>query len=145
MMTTITKLTKDLPKIAPSSKLDSRGHNIEQAALPPLPTLKQRSKTWILDASWRIVDKKNTLGKLPGSNNITEYRRLTRSLNISLKEDQKRQLATAGVLAEAKLNKGNIREVRSIICCWFVKAEDQLLLPSQEDLRKITINRITLY
>ena len=83
--------------------------------------------------------------KLPGQTNHTEYRRLTRSLKALLKEDRKRRAVTAGALAEAELNEGNVREAWSIIRRWFVTVENRPLPPSREDLRKVTNDRITLY
>ena len=83
--------------------------------------------------------------KLPGPTNQTEYRRLTRNLKALLQEDRKRRAATAGALAEAELNQGRIREVWNVIRRWFIKAEDQPLPPTREDLRNITNDRITLY
>ena len=87
--------------MSPSSKLDSLCHDIEQAALPPIPKAEQRSKSWISAASWVFVDLKNAMRKLPGPTDQVEYRRLTRCLKISLKEDRKQRAATAGALAEA--------------------------------------------
>ena len=66
-----TKFPQWTPKIYTSSKLDSIYHDIEEAALPSLPTLEQRSKSWISEASWRFVNQKNALRKLPGPTNIT--------------------------------------------------------------------------
>ena len=80
--------------MGPSLRLDSVCHDVEQAALPPVSTPEQQSKSWISKALWRIVDQKNALRRLPGLTNITEYRRLTRSLRSSLKEDRKRRAAT---------------------------------------------------
>ena len=54
------------PKMGPSSRLDSICHDVEQAALPPVSKPEQRSKSWISDASWRLVDQKNALCRLPG-------------------------------------------------------------------------------
>ena len=92
--------------MGPSSKLDSLIHDIEQAVLSPLSTSEVRSKIWISKASWRIIDQKNALRRLPGPINRTAYRYLTRSLKASLKEDRKRQAVTAGALADAELNQG---------------------------------------
>ena len=110
--------------ICPSWKLDSICHDIEQAALPPIPKAEQRSKSWISAASWVFVDLKNAMRKLPGPTNQTESRRLTRCLKLSLKEDRKQRAAIAEVLAEAELNEGNVREAWSIIRRWFVTVEN---------------------
>ena len=101
--------------MGPFSKLDSICHDIEQAALPPIPRAEQRRKSWISTASWVFVDLKNALYKLPGPTNQAEYRRLTRCLKLSLKEDRKQRAALAGALAEAELNEGNIREAWTVI------------------------------
>ena len=77
------------PKMGPSSRLDSICHDVEQAALPPVSKPEQRSKSWISDASWQLVDQKNALCRLPGPLNYTEYRRLTRRLKASFQEDRK--------------------------------------------------------
>ena len=63
-------------------------HGIEKVALSPLPTLEQRSKSWIYDASWWIIDQNNVLHKLSGPTNITEYNCLIWGLKASLKEKQ---------------------------------------------------------
>ena len=131
--------------MGPFSKLDSICHDIEQAALPPIPRAEQRRKSWISTASWVFVDLKNALRKLPGPTNQAEYRRLTRCLKLSLKEDRKQRAALAGALAEAELNEGNIREAWSIIRRWFVTVTNRPLPPSREDLRKVTNDRIKLY
>ena len=101
-------------------------NDVEQAALPPLSTPEQRSKSWISEASWRIVDQKNALRRLPGPTNQIEYRRLTRSLKSSLKEDRKRRAATAGALAEAELNHDppHIKEAWNVIRRWFIQVKD---------------------
>ena len=77
-----TKFPHRTPKMGPSSKLDSICHDIEQAALPPIPKAEQRCKSWISTASWVFVDLKNALRKLPGPTNQAEYRRLTCCLNF---------------------------------------------------------------
>ena len=115
------------------------------AALPPIPQSKLRCKSWISDALWCIVDQKNALCKLPGPTNQTEYRRLTRNLKLSLKEDRKQRAATAGALAEAELNEGNVREAWAVIRRWFVTVSNRPLPPSRTDLRKVTNDRIKLY
>ena len=118
--------------MGPSSKLDSVCHDVEQAALPPLSTPEIRSKSWISEASWRLVDQKNALRRLPGSTNLTEYRRLIRSLKASLKGDRKQRAATAGALAEAELNQDppRIKQAWNIIRRWFIATEDRPLPPS---------------
>ena len=102
---------------------------------------------WISDASWRLVDQKNALCRLPGPLNYTEYRRLTRRLKASFQEDRKQRTATAGALAEAELNQDppRIKEAWNIIRRWFITVEDRPLPPSREDLQKVTNDRIKLY
>ena len=74
-----TRFPHRTPKMGPSLKFDSICNDIEKAALLPVSQSEQRSKSWISDTSWRIVDQKNALCKFPGPTNQTEYRRLTRS------------------------------------------------------------------
>ena len=85
--------------------------------------------------------------RLPGPLNFTEYRRLTRSLKASFKEDRKQRAATAGAIAEAELNHDppHIKEAWNVICRWFIAVEDRPLPPSREDLQKVTNDRIKLY
>ena len=52
--------------MGPSTKMDSMYQDIEMAALPPGSTGEWKRKSWILDASWRLVDQLNALRKLPG-------------------------------------------------------------------------------
>ena len=99
----------------------------------------------MIAALWVFVDLKNALRKLPGPTNITEYRRLTQCLKISLKGDRKQRAAIARALAEAELSEGSTREAWSITCRWFVTVENRPLPPSREDLRKVTNDRIKLY
>ena len=73
-------------------------------SLPPIPRAEQRRKSWIFAASGVLVDLKNAPRKLQGPTNQAEYRRLTRCLKLSLKEDRKQRAALAGALAEAELN-----------------------------------------
>ena len=103
------KFPHQTPKMGPSSRLDSLYHDVEQAALPPVATPEQQSKSWISAVLLQIVNQKNALRKLPGPTNYTEYRHLTRSLKASLKGDRKQRAATAGALAEAELNQDSPR------------------------------------
>ena len=128
-----------------SSRLDSVCHDIEQAALSPLFNQKTRNKSWISAALWRMFDQKNALPKLPGPTNHTAYRRLNRKLKASFKVDRKQQAATAGALAQTELNQGKIRKAWNVIHHLFIKAENQLLPLSQDDLRKVKNDCITLY
>ena len=105
-----TNFPHQTPKMGLSSKLDNFCHDIEQAALPPVSTPEQKSRRLISKASWWIINQKNALHKLPGPTNQTACRYLNRSLEVSFKEDRKRQEATTGVLSEAELNQGRIRE-----------------------------------
>ena len=105
----------------------------------------QRSKSWISEASWWIIDQKNALRRLPGRLNQTAGRYLNRSLRSSLKEDRKLRAATAGALAEAELDQGKIKEAWNVIRRWFISVEDRPLPPSREDLRKVTNDRFKLY
>ena len=123
--------------MGPSSKLDSMCYDIEQAALPPILKAEHRSKSWISAASWVFVDLKNAMRKLPGPTNQTEYRRLTRCLKLSFKEDRKQRAALAGALAEAELNKGNVRETWSIICRLFVTVGNRLLPHLEKTLERL--------
>ena len=131
--------------MGPSLKLDSICHDIEQAALPPVSIPEQRSKSWISAASWRIVNQKNSLWKLPSPTNHTAYRHLTRSLKASLREDRKKRATTADALAEAELNQDRIKEAWNVIHRSLIKVEDQPLPPSRENLRKVTTDCMTLY
>ena len=84
-----TKFPHQTSKMGPSMKLDSICHDIEQAVMSCIFTPEQRNKCWISVALWLIVDQKNSLCKLLGPTNHTEYRGLTHSLKASLKEDRK--------------------------------------------------------
>ena len=99
----------------PDRWLDSICQGIESAALPPIPQLEQRRKSWISDALWRLVNQLNALRRLPGTMNQTVHRRLSRSLKSFFQEDRKQQEATAGALAEAELSEGQTREAWKII------------------------------
>ena len=51
-----TRFSPQAPKMGPSLKIDSICHDIKLVALPPAHQVKQRHKSWILDASLQIVD-----------------------------------------------------------------------------------------
>ena len=72
--------------MGPSLRLDSLCDNIKEATLPPVSTLEQRSNGWISEASWRIIDQKNALRKLPGWLNQIASRYPNCSLKASLKK-----------------------------------------------------------
>ena len=74
------------------------------------PPGREAQELDISKVSWRLIDQKNTLRRLPGTLNQTASRYLTCSLKATLKEDRKQQAAAAGALAEAELNQGRIRE-----------------------------------
>ena len=128
-------------------RLDSLCHDIKEAALPPVSTPEQRRKGWISEESWRLIDQKNALRRLPGRLNQTASRYLTRCLKASLQEDRKARAAAAGALAEAELNQDppRIKEAWNVIRRWFISVEDRPLPPSSEDLSKVTNDRIKLY
>ena len=131
--------------MGPSTMMDSLCHDIETAAKPaPSDKRKGPRSSWISDASWRIVDQKNALSRLPGKNQA-EYRRLVRRLKISLAGDRKRRCAAAGAAAEAELSAGNTREAWQIVRRWYHHAAGRPPPPSREDLTKVTNDRINLY
>ena len=135
------------PKVGPSLRLESLCHDVEQAALPPLSIPEIRSKSWICETLWQIVDQKNALCRLPGPTNQVEYRRLSRSLKSSHKEDRKRSAATAGVLAEAELKHDPppplLRRHGTSSAAGLLKWKIDHSPSSREDLRKVTNDRIT--
>ena len=51
-----TKFPCQAPKMGPLLRLNSLCDNIEEAALPPISILEQRSKGWISEALWRFID-----------------------------------------------------------------------------------------
>ena len=133
------------PKMGPSSMMDSLYQEIETAAKPtPSDIRKGPRSSWISDATWRIVDQKNAVRRLPG-NNQAEYRRLNRRLQVALTGDRKRRCAAAGAAAEAELSNGNTREAWQIVRSWYQTASTRPPPPSREDLTKVTNDRISLY
>jgi hypothetical protein len=131
--------------MGPSSMMDSLFQEIETAAKPtPSDIRKGPRSSWISDATWRIVDQKNAVRRLPG-NNQAEYRRLDRRLQVALTGDRKRRCAAAGAAAEAELSNGNTREAWQIVRSWYQTASTRPPPPSREDLTKVTNDRISLY
>ena len=60
-----TRFPRRIPKMGPLSRLDRLCDNIEEAVLPPVSILEQRSKGWISEASCWFIDQKNALCRLP--------------------------------------------------------------------------------
>ena len=140
-----TKFPHRTPKMGPSSMMDSLCKDIETAAKPAPREIRQGPRSsWISDDTWRIVDQKNALRRLPG-NNQAEYRRLNRRLKSALSSDRKRRCAAAGEAAEAELSVGNTREAWKIVRNWYQSASNRPPPPSREDLKKVTDDRINLY
>ena len=86
-----TRFSHCTPKYNPLLQMDSLYHNVKIAAIPPVSKARKGLRTLLIsDASWRLVDQRNTLRKLPGSFNQTEYRNLIWSWKTSINKDQKR-------------------------------------------------------
>ena len=132
-----TKFPRRIPKMGPSSRLNSLWDNIEETALPPVSILEQRRKSWISEALWWIINQKNSLLRLPGQLNQTASCYLNCSLKSSLKEDRKLRAATAGALAEAELNLGRIKEAWNVIRHWFIQWRASLFHHLEKTLRRL--------
>ena len=117
-------------------RLNSLCYDIKEAALPPVSILEQRRKGWISEASWRIINQKNALHRLPGRTNQTASCYLTCSLKVSLKEDSKQRVATTGALTEVELNQGRIKEAWNVTRHWFISVQDRPL-PLEKTFRRL--------
>ena len=80
----------------------------------------------------------------PGYNQ-TKYRCLSQCLKLVFARDCRRQCATAGTLAKAKLTVCNTRETCTIVISWYSHASGQPHTPSLEDTQRVTDEYVNLY
>ncbi len=81
--------------------------------------------SWILDATWKLVDQRAGLAWLAGGYSQTINRRLSWQIRISLKGDRTRRTKAVGAEVESLLSAGRLKEGCARLRAWYNHAGDR--------------------
>jgi hypothetical protein len=106
----------------------------------------RRQASWISSETWKLIDSRVAMRHLEGHDRAA-IRRLTRSIQASLKAERKRRVTVAGEKVEALLAQEHpdLQGAWNALKGWYWEASDWAPPPSRDTLQKVTAERFDLY
>jgi hypothetical protein len=132
------------PKWGPLTKADAYFKMLQQHVPVELRAEKRVRRSWISEATWRLVDERAALLQVP-NHDRTYARRLSRQINQSFKADRTWRVQVAGIAIDVQYRAGNLKEAYEGLGRWYNHAVGHTHKPTQESLEAITSEFRDLY
>jgi len=125
------------PKMGPATRAAVLFQALCSAIPRPTRVEKRVKRSWIADATWKLVDERTSMRRVP-THDRASAQRLDRQVATAFKADRKARTAEAGADVEASLGEGKAKEAWGRLQAWYKHAGDRPQKPSRQDLRTVT-------